>query len=177
MKTLMAFLSIFFLLLISFTCFSQTRTLVPGDFNVPGKFEGEKFRIRALIAHDVVSDYSGKNHSDQSNYGLQLPALDMPANDFPTQEDLIGSALFNRRFQPRNSFSFPVENSVTGKMIGFIYINHSKNPDHDAEVTWWLRTNEPEGRMFQSLSETLKDWVKKEWPFKNPEFIGQAIPL
>jgi hypothetical protein len=177
MKMPVFFTAAILLLGIFTSAFSQSRPLVPGGFQVPEKHEGDHFRIRTLIAHDVVDDHSNSLQGSDPYYGLQIPALDMPVNDFPTQEDIWGYSNFQKRFQKKSSFNYPVVSRETGKLIGFVYINHSRNPEHDAEVIWWLRTNDPKGELYQSLSETLKDWLTNEWPFKNPSFIGQAIPL
>jgi hypothetical protein len=60
-------------------------------------------------------------------------------------------------------------------MIGSIYIRPSKNTEYDALITMWLRTNDPVAN--DVFHETVKNWIRKEWPFKNPDFSIQTIQI
>lgn len=166
-----------FLLFLSVAVMAQTRALVPGNFELPAKYEAGPFIIRPLIAHDVVSEHSKGPGGTDPHYGLPIPSLDMPVNGTPSQDDLLGLEYPQRRIPLPNSFSYPVVDAETGKMIGCVYVNHSSDPSHDAEVTWWLRTGSAENGLYQTFSETVKEWVNEQWPFKNPDFNGRAIAL
>lgn len=175
MKMRMTFFPFILLLLLAVSAVSQNRPLVAGSFEVPGAYESERFIIRPLIAHDVVSDDSSTRRGPDPDYGLPVPALDMPASSFPAREDDPAMDYLQKRISQRSSYSYPVVNPETGKMIGCVYINHSGDPAHDAEVTWWLRTGTAENSLFQTFAETVKEWVNEEWPFRNPSFKGRAI--
>ena len=164
-------------LLLAVSAVSQNRPLVAGSFDVPGAYEDGQFIIRPLIAHTVTSDHSSPQRGPDPNYRLPVPALDMPANGFPDGQNSRGMDFFQRRINQRRSYAYPVVNPDNGKMIGCVYLNHSADPAHDAEVTWWIRTGTTENSLYQAFAETVKEWVNEEWPFRNPSFKGRAIAL
>jgi hypothetical protein len=177
MKFRFAFLPSIILLFLSIAVLGQSRVLVPGNFEPPAKNEAGRFTIRPLNAHDVMSNHSKGPGGTDPHYGLPIPSLDMPMNGTPLQDDLLGLEYPQRRIPLPNSFSYPVADAETGKMIGCVYLNYSSDPDHDAKVTWWLRTCSAENSLYQTFSETVKAWVNEQWPFENPDFNGRAIAL
>jgi hypothetical protein len=152
---------------------AQDKPFVPVEFIPPVSFENENFYFKTLSQNNI---YAVENLRMNAYDHLPERVPHMGAwhrVDIPMGDDLIGQAYYDRNPQIRDSFVYPVFLKSEGNMIGSIYIRPSKNADYDAQITMWLRTNDPlANRVFV---ETVKNWIQKEWPFKNPGFAMQAI--
>jgi hypothetical protein len=152
---------------------AQNNSFVPPDFKPPVAFENEHFHFRTLSQSNL---YMVENHKMNTYDHLPERVPHMGAwhrADIPMGDDLIGQAYYDRNPQIRDSFVYPVLKNGEGNMIGSIYIRPSKNAEHDAQVTMWLRTSD--NQVNDVFVETVKSWIRKEWPFKNPNFDMQSI--
>lgn len=152
---------------------AQDKPFVPENFIPPLSFENEYFHFRTLSQNNV---YVVENLRMNAYDHLPERVPHMGAwhrLDIPMGDDLIGHAYYDRNPQIRDSFVYPVLRNGKGNMIGSIYIRPSKNAEHDAQITMWVRTNE--AQIIEVFKETVKSWVEKEWPFKNPNFDMQSI--
>ncbi len=152
---------------------AQNNSFVPPDFKPPQSFENEYFHFCPLTYNNI---YAVENLRMNTYDYLPERVPHMGAwhrVDIPIGDELIGQAYYDRIPQIRDSFVYPVLLKSEGNMIGSIYIRPSKNEEHDAQITMWLRTNDPDAN--RVFIETVKNWIQKEWPFKNPGFAMQAI--
>lgn len=147
---------------------------VPSDFNVPAKFETEKFRLRMLTVNDVVKDYDAVMTSV-----ARLKQVFRPNGNWPTgltfEQDLIDLGWHHREFQQRRSFAYTVMNLTGSQCLGCVYINPTRKREYDAAVFLWVRDSEFEKGLYPILFDDVKAWIASEWPFGKVAYPGRTI--
>ncbi len=93
------------------------------------------------------------------------------------EQNLIDLAWHQKEFQRRTSFTYTVVELDESRVIGCVYIYPCSKTGFDAQVYFWTRSAVQIPNVKPNLLEvTLKDWLKKVWPFKAPAFPGLDIP-
>jgi len=146
---------------------------VPADFNVPEKLETDKFRLRMLKINDVIKDYDAVISCANRIRGIFGNGSQWPSKDLTLEQDLIDLGWHQKEFQIRSSFTYTVMNLDESQCLGCLYIFPSKNEASDAEVFMWVRENEYKNGLDNILFDTVKNWLKDSWPFKNVSFPGR----
>ena len=68
------------------------------------------------------------------------------------------------RVKARTGFTFTVLESVTGDVIGCVYLYPSKSPDADVIVQSWVRESHAE--LDAPLADAVVAWLAGEWPWE-----------
>jgi hypothetical protein len=169
---------IFFLLtVLPQVLFSQDKPFVPNDFKVPEALENQNFRIRMLTVHDVVKDYDAVMSSIDHLQEMFLPVWNWPTEELTLEQDLIDLGWHQKEFQRRSSFAYTVVNLDESQVLGCLYIDPCVKSSFDAEIYMWVRASELAHNLDSILFSTVKEWVKGEWPFKNPAYPLREISL
>jgi len=156
--------------------FSQSSDIfVSPDFSVPEKLETDKFRLRMLMVRDVAKDYDAVMTSVDHLQNVFGPDSGWPSIGLTLEQDLIDLGWHQKEFQKRTSFAYTVMNLDESQCLGCVYIDPSEKSGYDAEVYLWVRKSEFDKGLDQVLYDTVKDWVIKEWPFKNAAYPGREI--
>lgn len=154
---------------------------VSENFKIPERLETDKFRLRMLTINDVNKDYDAVMSSIEHLKGVFGPVDivgdlgDWPENNLTKEQDLIDLGWHQREFQDRTSFTFTVVNLDESQCLGCVYILPSENSNYDAMVIMWVRESEVKNDLDNVLFTTVKNWIKKEWPFKNVAYPGREI--
>jgi hypothetical protein len=154
---------------------AQTKQFVPTDFKVSEKFENQYFRLRMLTVNDVVKDYDAVMKSIEHLQGVFGPRSKWPRKELTLEQDLIDLGWHQKEFQRRSSFAYTVMNREESQCLGCVYINPTSKIDFDAEVYLWVRQSEFESGLDPILFDAVKNWIKKEWPFKKVAYPGRDI--
>lgn len=155
---------------------STSPAFVPPDFKVPAVLETGRFRLRMLTVDDVAKDYEAVMSSAEHLRGIFVEHDTWPAADMTLKEDLKDLKWHQKQFKERKSFTYTVMTLDESRCLGCVYIFPPKKPGHDAVVYLWARTSELKNGLEEELSKTVKEWIKKEWPFKNVAYPGRDIP-
>ena len=147
---------------------------VPESFTAPAVMENEKFRLRALTVNDVVKDYdavvSSASHIKEVFPGSQWPT------GLTLEQNFIDLGWHQKEFQRSRSFAYTVVDLDESRVIGCVYIDPTRKVGFDAEIYLWTRPPEQVSYINEDiLRATVKQWLKKEWPFKAPVFPGSDI--
>ncbi len=78
-------------------------------------------------------------------------------------------------FETRSSFAYTVMNLDESECLGCVYIYPTEKPGFDAKVYVWVRKSEFDKGLDSILFNTVKQWVAREWPFKNVAYPGREI--
>jgi len=151
----------------------MTRSLVPKDFKVPELLETDKFRLRMLKVTDVVKDFDAVMTSVDHLQGVFGVGNNWPSKDLTLEQDLIDLGWHQKEFQTRSSFAYTVMNPDESQCLGCIYIFPSSNPEFEVDVFMWIRKSEFDKGLDPILFNTVKDWIKKNWPFKRVCYPGR----
>lgn len=153
---------------------SQPRPFVPSDFKVPAILETLHFRARMLTVNDVVKDYDAVMTSIE-NLQKMYQSSGWPTKDLTFEQNLIDLGWHQKEFQRRSSFAYTVVNLDESQVVGCIYINPTTKSNYDASITMWVRTSVRDMGLDGILFNTVKDWIKKDWPFKKVAYPGREI--
>ena len=146
---------------------------VPTDFAVPQKLETSEFRLRMLTVNDVVKDYDAVISSAE-----HLKTI-WPGGKWPDgltlEQNLIDLGWHQKEFQMRRSFAYTVVTPSESQVTGCVYIDPTRKRGYDAVVYLWARQSELAAGLENRLYAAVKDWLAREWPFKNVAFPGRDI--
>ena len=154
---------------------AQETPFVPVDFKVPQLLENQHFRIRMLSVNDVVKDYDAVMSSIDHLQGAFGPGSKWPSAELTLEQDLVDLGWHQKEFQRRSSFAYTVMNPDESICLGCVYVDPCSRQDYDAEVYLWVRHSAFEDGLDPILYKTIRDWISKDWPFKNVAFPGREI--
>ena len=150
------------------------KQFIPADYNIPQKLETDQFRLRMLTINDVVKDYDAVITSADHLRGVFGPDSTWP-DGLTLEQDLIDLGWHQKEFQRRSSFAYTVMTPDESRCLGCVYIDPSSRSGYDAEVYMWVRKSELGKGLDQKLFGSVKEWVKREWPFDNVAYPGREI--
>ena len=165
---------IFLFLFISTNLKAQSKIpFIPDDFEVPATLETNEYRLRMLSINDVDMDYeavmSSVNHLSQV-----WPDSNWPES-LTLEQNLIDLAWHQKEFQRRTSFAYTMVTLDEKKVIGCVYFYPTSKPGYDTEIFMWVRESELNTGLDSRLFETVRIWLKDDWPFESPAFPGRLI--
>ena len=146
---------------------------VPDDFEIPAGLETPEFRLRMLTVNDVVKDFeavvTSAEHLKQVFPGGTWP------DGLTLEQDLIDLGWHQKEFQKRTSFAYTVVTPSESRVLGCVYIYPAQKREYDAVVFLWARQSELAGGLEQRLTQAVKDWIAREWPFRCVAYPGRGI--
>lgn len=154
-------------------------TLVPKEFSVPERLETPKFLIRMLKKSDVDLDYKAVMSSIDEI--VKTRGGTWPTNELTQEEDLKDLFWHENEFKNKTSFAYTVMNPDQTECLGcfYFYKPNTRKPapnDSDVDVSFWVTQKAYDKGLYIELYQTIKDWMEKEWPFKNPFWTNLEIP-
>ena len=147
--------------------------LVPREFVVPTLLETDRFRLRPITIHDVVKDYDAVMTS-QEHLRATLP-WGWPPNDLTLEQDLIDLGWHQKEGQMETSFNYAVMSSDERRLLGCVYVDPTRKAGYDAEVAWWVRTDELGTGLEAALEATVRRWIAEAWPFGQVGYPGRDM--
>lgn len=154
---------------------AQPRPFVPANFAVPATLETPHFRARMLTVNDVVKDYDAVMTSIDHLQGSFGPGSTWPTRDLTFEQDLIDLGWHQKEFQTRRSFTYTVVSLDESQVLGCLYMYPTTKGDYDAEIIMWVRASEVARGLDAILFTAVKQWIKKDWPFKKAAYPGREI--
>ncbi|HEX6117863.1 MAG TPA: hypothetical protein VFZ03_00330 [Dongiaceae bacterium] len=152
-----------------------SRPLVPADFVVPQRLDGNGFILRPLTVNDLIKDYDAVMASAERLAGFMNPQSPWPRG-LTLEEDLIDLGWHQREFTMRHSFAYTVISPDEGECLGCCYILPSDKPGYDAQVFYWARTSTLAGGFEERLGSAFRGWIAQDWPFARVAYPGRDIP-
>jgi hypothetical protein len=153
----------------------MSKQLVPDGFKVPKGIENDRFRLRMLGMEDIEKDFEAVKSSVDHLKGFFGPNSKWPAEDMTLEQDLADLKWHQEEFEKRSSFAYTVVSPDESRCLGCVYIFPSRKKDYEVDVLLWVRKSELASGLDQLLYETVKNWVKNEWPFVKVAFPGREI--
>ena len=147
--------------------------IVPDDFKIPARLETAEFRLRMLTVNDVVKDFEAVVTSAQ-HLKKVFPDGTWP-DGLTLEQDLIDLGWHQKEFQNRTSFAYTVVTLSESRVLGCVYVNPTRKRGYDAVVLLWARQSELAGGLEERLTDAVKQWIAKEWPFRSVAYPGRGI--
>jgi len=151
----------------------MTTTFVPQDFSVPEVLETAKFRLRMLSVTDVDKDYDAVMSSIDHLQGVFGENSKWPSKDLTIEQDRKDLEWHQNEFLSRSSFTYTVMNLDETLCLGCVYIFPSRSEEFDADVYMWVRRSEYDKGLDPILFNTVKDWIRDQWPFTRVQYPGR----
>ena len=148
--------------------------LVPDDFDVPERLEGEGFILRPLSVHDVIKDFDAVMASKDKLTSPNEANSGWPHN-LTIMQNLIDLAWHHKEFQNRTSFAFTVIRPDESEIIGCLYIYPTDKKAHDAKIEFWCRDDSGITDLDDRLNDLIRGWISSSWPFQNPAYPGRDM--
>jgi hypothetical protein len=148
---------------------------LPEDYYVPTLVAGLRFRIRPITVHDVVRDYDAVMSSREQLWAQFGPVWGWPRADLTLEEDLVDLAWHQKEAQLRRSFNYAVLTPDEARLLGCIYIDPPVKVGADADVSFWVRTDEAESGLEKELDDFVREWLGSAWPFKTVRYPGHDL--
>ena len=145
---------------------------LPEDFSIPCTLENEYFRIRKATINDVVKDYDAVMSSFK-HLNKEFPHWNWPKENLTLEQNLIDLGWHQKEFQMRSSFLYTIVRLDESQVLGSLYIDPSCKDDFDSEVHMWVRQSELQNGLDTILFAIVKEWIRKEWPFKKVAYPGR----
>ncbi len=152
----------------------MTTPFVPDDFHIPAVLETDQLRLRMLSVDDLEKDYDAVMTSIEHLH-IMFPYDPWPDENMTLEEDLEDLEWHQKEFETRSSFAYTVMNPDESECLGCVYIYPTEKPGFDAKVYVWVRKSEFDKGLDSILFNTVKQWVAREWPFKNVAYPGREI--
>lgn len=153
----------------------MSKQFIPDDFKIPSSIENERFRLRMLGVNDAEKDFDAVKSSIDHLKGFFGPNSKWPAPDMTLEQDIDDLKWHQEEFEKRSSFAYTVVSPDETKCLGCVYIFPSRKKDYEADVFLWVRKSELDTGLDQLLYETVKNWVRDEWPFEKVALPGREI--
>ncbi|WP_219466390.1 GNAT family N-acetyltransferase [Nonomuraea rhizosphaerae] len=146
------------------------RAFVPDDFAVPTSLATPRFRLEPLGPQHNVSDHAawtGSIEHVRATPGFREGKWP-PADGMTLEANLADLERHANDFVQRRGFTYTVLDPDDGEVIGCLYIYPSRDADHDAKVSSWVRADRAE--LDVPLYEAVKGWLAADWPFRTPGY-------
>jgi RimJ/RimL family protein N-acetyltransferase len=150
-----------------------TNQFVPDDFKIPALLETDHFRLRMLSVDDVEKDYEAVIESRKLLHTMFGGPWPRPG--FTLEENLADLERHQQEFLDRKAFAYTVVSLEETKVLGCLYINPCPPEVNgpDATVRMWVRQTEYDKGLDEVLFDTVKRWIKVDWPFKKVIYPGR----
>ena len=152
---------------------STATPFVPAAFAVPLRLATPEFTLRMLTLDDVIKDYEAVM-SSVSHLRKVWPDGTWPEG-LTLRQNLTDLGWHEKEFQHRQSFTYTVLSPSEERAVGCVYVYPSTKVGHDAEVYLWARQSELESGLEERLYDTVKNWLRKDWPFASVAFPGRSV--
>lgn len=154
---------------------------LPKNFQPPS-LKKETYIARKLAARDVYLDYIAVMSSMDIIHTTR--GGKWPTPDLTIEEDLIDLSWHQREFEFKTSFAFTVMNPEETECLGCIYFYPPRTSMSDAKsddgvevnISWWLTQKMYDTGIYDQFCRDIKEWVEKEWPFKNVGYVNKVLP-
>ena len=147
--------------------------LVPESFKVPSHLSTEQFNFEVLGSDFSKLDYEAVMSSKERLRHVFAEKCTWPETGMSFEANKNDLVRHEKEFNAREAFAYAVFNSTKYNYLGCIYINPTDQVDYDCEVYLWVRDSKV--ALDETLFETVKDWLNKEWPFKRCAYPGRTI--
>jgi hypothetical protein len=146
-------------------------TWLPTQGPIPAGFETERLRVRPLTIHDAVKDFDAVMSSRTELVGL-FAGSDWPRSDMGLEQDMIDLAWHQKEFQIGSSYTYTVVSLDETRVLGCVYLFPPADPQHQADVTFWVRSDLLSSGVKVHLNKELRAWLKTCWGFERPKVSG-----
>lgn len=150
--------------------------LVPADFEVPTRIEGDGFVLVPLGPALAQIDYDAYMSSIEHLQQTFTRSTRWPTADIDAAAAMTDMENEERRFLARESFAYAVLTPDGTRERGCVYVRPSSKAGYDAVVRLWVTKAEYDAGFDAELERWAEQWVAERWPFERVAWPGRATP-
>jgi hypothetical protein len=147
---------------------------VPDDFIPPPGLELPGMRLEPLGPEHNERDFASWASSIEHIHATPgFDARDDPdpwPREMTLEENLSDLERHAADFATRTGFTYTVLDPGTDDVIGCVYIYPSKDAEHDAKASSWVRASHAE--LDVPLRRGVSSWLARDWPFSNVAYAS-----
>jgi hypothetical protein len=147
----------------------MTASFVPEDFVVLIEFDGTGFRLEPLGPEHNERDHDAWMSSIEhitATPGFPDGTWPSPMSLESNMRDLVRHA---SDFENRTGFTYSILDG--DDVIGCMYIYPSRDDEHGAEVSSWVRQSRAD--MDAAVWRQLSAWLADVWPFETVDYAAR----
>jgi hypothetical protein len=145
------------------------------DFAVPTLIEGPGFKLVPLGPALTEVDYRAYMSSIPHLQKTFTRSTGWPHEGLTLKDAALDMETEAGRFDRRESFAYAVLTPDGTRERGCVYVYPGRAGSYDAEVRLWVTAEEYEAGFDAELYAWTKDWIARDWPFRNVAYPGRAI--
>jgi hypothetical protein len=149
---------------------------LPPEFEPPVGLEHARFRLRPITVDDLDGDYDAVMSSHERLWRLFGKAWGWPPADLTLEQDRADLAWHEEEARLGRSFNYAVVSLEERRLLGCVYVDPPTKEGFDAELFWWVRSDEVASGLEDEVGAAARDWVMREWPFRRIACPGRDIP-
>lgn len=148
---------------------------LPEDFYTPTLVAGLRFQLRPISVHDVVRYFDAVMSSRDRLWDQFGPIWGWPTSDLSLEQVLVTLAWHQKEGELRRSFTYAVLTPDEARLLGCVYIFPPKKAGADAEVGFWVRSDQDGNDLEKELEEFVREWLDTTWPFETVHLPGRDM--
>ncbi|WP_151523336.1 GNAT family N-acetyltransferase [Serinicoccus kebangsaanensis] len=150
---------------------------LPEDFEHPTRvaLPGTDLHLRPISPADTGIDMVAVMGSQQRLFSIFGPAWGWPPADMTAEEDRADLQRHADEIERHESFNYAVLLADESALVGCVYLDPPEKVGADADISWWVADPWVGTDVEQALDAFVPAWVRQEWPFERPRFIGADL--
>ncbi|GAA0757605.1 hypothetical protein FHS52_000478 [Erythromicrobium ramosum] len=153
----------------------QPALWIAADFAVPTLVEAPGFKLVPLGPDLIEIDYRAYMASIEHLQKTFTRSTGWPHHGLTLADAKADMDTEAGRFARRESFAYAVLTPDGLRERGCVYVYPGRAGSYDAEVRLWVTAEEYEAGFDAELYSWTKDWIARDWPFRNVAYPGRAI--
>jgi hypothetical protein len=149
---------------------------LPEDFAHPTRVDlPTGHHLRPIRAADVDIDMVAVMGSQPRLWSIYGQVWGWPPADMTREQDLEDLARHEAEIEAHESFNYALLDEGETELLGCVYIDPAEKTGADADVSWWVVDRLVGTDVEAALDELVPTWVRTQWPFRSPRFIGPDL--
>jgi hypothetical protein len=144
------------------------RDFVPLDFVIPAPPDEDEYFLTPLTVEHNSGDLDAWSSSVDHIHATAGSAHPWPDEPMTLERNLADLQGHMDDFAARRGFTYSVQSTGDGAVLGCVYIYPSPDDEVDAQVRSWVRASRAE--LDDPLYRTVVQWLRAQWPFVTFEY-------
>ena len=150
------------------------RPFVPAEFEPPDHLDVDGYRLEPLGPQHNASDYAAWTSSIDHILGTPGYAGASWPHQMTIDENRRDLQRHADDFAARTGFTYTVLAPDGATVVGCVYIYPSEEPEVDARVRSWVRSQD--AWLDPVLYLAVRDWLQSAWRFANVDYAVRDQP-
>ena len=131
--------------------------------------------LRPIHPDDTELDMLAVMGSQERLWSIYGEAWGWPPATMTASEDRQDLARHAQEMEDHESFNYALFDRDETVLLGCVYIDPPEKRGADAEVSWWVVDSLVGSVLEATLDAFVPAWIRRDWPFDNPRFVGHDL--